>query len=131
MEFQTETETAIAVRTCLNCNEPVKGRIDKKFCDDQCRTSYNNRQNSEDAAMIRHVNQTLRRNRRVLSQLLISEPEGKAKISGKRLREAGFQFSYHTHLYTTRTGSVYYFCYEYGYLPLENELYMVVKREKS
>lgn len=34
----TATETA----TCLNCDKTLKGRTDKKFCDDYCRNSYNN-----------------------------------------------------------------------------------------
>ena len=29
-------------RNCLECKDPVKGRIDKKFCSDYCRNAYNN-----------------------------------------------------------------------------------------
>ncbi len=28
--------------TCQQCGKPVKGRIDKRFCDDFCRNAYNN-----------------------------------------------------------------------------------------
>ena len=27
-------------KLCLTCNKPVKGRTDKKFCDDYCRNNY-------------------------------------------------------------------------------------------
>ena len=28
--------------TCLNCESPTKGRSDKKFCTDLCRSQFNN-----------------------------------------------------------------------------------------
>lgn len=116
-------------RVCLTCGEKLKGRIDKKFCDDQCRTSYNNRLNSDSAAIIKRINNILKKNRRVLEELLVDAPEGKIKVSKKKLLDKGFNFSYQTHIYKTKTGTVYYFSYEYGYLPLENEYYMIVKRQ--
>jgi len=30
------------VRKCLHCNHIIRGRADKKFCDDSCRSAYNN-----------------------------------------------------------------------------------------
>jgi len=30
------------VRKCLHCDHVLKGRTDKKFCDDYCRNTYNN-----------------------------------------------------------------------------------------
>ncbi len=113
-------------RYCLTCNSELKGRIDKKYCDDQCRANYNNRVNA-DPRYVREVNCILRKNRRILEQL-IPETEGKSKVNFKKLHDKGFNFSYHTHIYTTKTGAVYYFCYEYGYLKLENDYYMLVKR---
>lgn len=116
-------------RNCLNCNEPLKGRIDKKFCDDQCRTTYNNRLNSDSMTVVRNINHQLKKNRRILEAILATAIEGKGRISGRKLTEKGFHFTYHTHQYKTKAGSVYYFCYEYGYLPLEHDYYMVVKRQ--
>ena len=29
-------------KTCVACGKAVKGRSDKKFCDDYCRNVYNN-----------------------------------------------------------------------------------------
>ncbi|RYF12576.1 MAG: DUF2116 family Zn-ribbon domain-containing protein, partial [Flavobacteriales bacterium] len=39
-------------RFCLDCNTEIKGRADKKFCDDQCRNNYNNRRKSEDGEFV-------------------------------------------------------------------------------
>jgi hypothetical protein len=112
-------------RTCLQCGSPVKGRIDKKFCDDQCRTAHNNRLKA-DTHLMRNINNILRKNRKIID-FLIPPDETKSKATRKRLEEKGFSFSYHTHTHVTKAGTTFYFCYEYGYLPLDHNHYMLVK----
>jgi hypothetical protein len=116
-------------KTCLQCGTELRGRIDKKFCDDQCRTAYNNSIKT-DSAIIKNINSTLRKNRKLMEDLT-PMPEGKTKVARKKLEEKGFNFTYHTHTYTTKTGATYYFCYEYGYLPLEKDYFMLVKRKEE
>ena len=113
-------------RLCLDCNEQLKGRSDKKFCDDQCRSNFNNRQLSENTSFMRQVNSILKRNRRILEEL---NPGGKIKINRKRLLAKGFNFEYFTNIYQTQTGKNYFFCYESGYLPLEHDEILLVRRE--
>lgn len=115
-------------KTCLNCGDVLKGRIDKKFCDDQCRTQHNNRINV-DSSTVKNITSILKKNRKILEETLSSSTEGKVKVSSKKIQDKGYNFTYHTHQYKTKTGSVYYFCFEYGFLPLEHDLYMVVKRQ--
>ncbi|HEY0055852.1 MAG TPA: hypothetical protein VGB63_10880 [Pedobacter sp.] len=115
-------------RICLDCSQPLKGRADKKFCDDQCRSNYNNRLKTADSDFVREVNTILRKNRTILQQL---NPDGKTKISREKLLSKGFSFSYYTHLYQTQKGNIYHFCYEYGYLKLESEDFLLVKREEN
>jgi predicted nucleic acid-binding Zn ribbon protein len=112
-------------RECPVCGENILGRIDKKFCSDVCRNAFNNQRNNFTNNFIRHVNGILRRNRRILSEL---NPNGKTKTSLSRLAERGFDFRYFTSVYRTNSGNTYYFCYEQGYLPLENNLYALVKK---
>lgn len=113
-------------KKCLECHEPIKGRSDKKFCSDLCRNSHNNKIKSDSNNFVRNVNNALKKNRRLL---IAFAPEGKASIHKNKMLEKGFNFTYYTHTYTTRKGTVYYFCYEYGYLPLENDFYMIVHRK--
>lgn len=117
-------------KLCLTCSKPVKGRSDKKFCDDYCRAAYNNDLKSAANNLIRNVNNALGKNRRILERLL---PEGEptAKTNKDKLLEKGFQFKYRTHLYQTKNEKTYFYCYEYGYLPLENNWYLIVKREEE
>lgn len=115
-------------RLCLDCNAVLNGRADKKFCDDPCRTNYNNRLRTEDNSFLKEVNRILKKNRDILHT---NNPEGKTKIKRALLVRKGFDFNYHTHTYATQKGATYIFCYEYGYLPLENEEILLVKREEK
>jgi hypothetical protein len=119
-----------AQKTCLACGKKLKGRIDKKFCDDFCRNNYNNQAKGGDNNLVRNINNALRKNRRILSDAL-PETEEMAKITRDRLLQLGFQFKYMTHTYTNKKGNIYYFCYEYGYLPLENNWYLLVRRKEE
>lgn len=113
-------------RLCLDCGNALKGRSDKKFCDDQCRSNYNNRLKSEDNSLIKQVNSVLKKNRSILEKL---NPEGKIKVTRDKLLKEGFNFNYFTHVYETQKGSVYHFCYEYGYLPIENNMILLIRNE--
>jgi predicted nucleic acid-binding Zn ribbon protein len=110
---------------CLDCGEVIQGRSDKKFCNDQCRNSYNNIQNTDANNFMRTVNRILRKNRLILCDL---NPSGKTKTHRDKLLEKGFNFSYHTHIMTTKSGSVYRFCYEQGILELDNNFILLVER---
>ena len=113
---------------CLECGDKLVGRADKKFCSDQCRNTYNNRNNCDANNLVRNINNTLRKNRRILAEL---NPNDKTKTSRDKLLSKGFRFNYFTHIYETKTGSIYHFCYEMGYLELENDEVLIVKREKE
>jgi len=113
-------------KNCLECGEKILGRIDKKFCRDACRNAYNNRVNKEIKNIIRNTNNRLRKNYKILESL---NPNQKSKTSRAKLIEAGFDFNYCTSIYTTKAGTVYYFVYNQGYLPLENDYFALVKRE--
>lgn len=116
-------------KECLECGDKILGRADKKFCSDGCRNAHNNKLNADANSLVRNINNALRKNRRILEGLLEGHAEGKARVPLKKLASQGFYFEYITSIYTTRTGSQYRFCYEFGYLKLDDDMYMVVKRE--
>ncbi len=114
------------VRKCKECGQVLNGRKDQKFCSDYCRNTYNNRQNEDATAYVRRINNILRKNRRILASM---NPTGKVTVDGIRLAEEGFNFHYFTNIYQTRKGSQYFFCYEQGYIKLDNDQYMLVHKQ--
>ncbi|MEP6711637.1 MAG: hypothetical protein ABJA37_04430 [Ferruginibacter sp.] len=113
---------------CLACNKPIKGRTDKKFCDDYCRNNFNNQLKSGTTNLVRNINNALGKNRRILESI-IPAGEETFKTNKEKLLQKGFQFKYITHSYTNKKGDVYFFCYDYGYLPTGNDWYLLVKRK--
>jgi hypothetical protein len=114
-------------KSCKECGKVISGRIDKRFCSDHCRNSFNNRLNSDVTNYIRNVNNALRKNRRILTEL---NPEGKVKIPRQKLLAKGFDFTCYTGTYTTKEGAQYYYCYDQGYLPIEHGYYLLVVRKE-
>lgn len=113
-------------KLCLECGEKVIGRIDKKFCSDYCRNTFNNKVNKESKNLIRNINNRLRKNYKVLTEL---NKTGKTKVSRNKLYDRGFDFQLFTSIYTTKAGKSYYYIYDQGYLALENEYYLLIKRD--
>jgi hypothetical protein len=113
-------------RTCKECGVKLTGRSDQKYCSDYCRNAYNNRINSDSKNLIRNTNNQLRKNYRILEKL---NPDPTLKTSRRKLLSQGFDFELFTSLYTTKKGQTYYFVYDYGYLPLSDDLLAVVKKK--
>ncbi len=119
----------LSPRICLNCGKPLQGRVDKKYCDSQCRATYNNRQKLAHEQYIGETNRMLRRNRRILQTLC---PEGKSTVRKQVLDDMGFDFRYMTNLYQSSRGAVYFLCYDYGYTRISEgakEKVVIVQRQ--
>jgi hypothetical protein len=111
-------------KLCLACNKTIRGRSDKKFCNDSCRNCYNNQRKPCSTDTIRLINSVLLKNRKILMQLV--REDDRKKTSREQLSLLGFVFSYYTHCYTNKKGGQYFFCYDYGWLDL-NDSVLVVK----
>jgi predicted nucleic acid-binding Zn ribbon protein len=113
-------------KTCLECGDKIVGREDKKFCSDGCRNAYNNKINKDSTNFMRNVNNKLRKNYRILTALNI---DGKSKTTRAKLLSKGFDFEFFTNILNTKTGNTYHFLYDQGYLALDNDYFMLVKKE--
>ena len=122
-----ETTQEKSVKVCLECGETLSpGREDKKFCNDVCRTAYNNRRRKEPASgentnaagvspeeNFNKVNSIIRRNRDIIHDLVINQ-----KINSMYKHDLigyGFNFKYITSSYDDPEAGYYRFCYEWGY----------------
>ena len=113
-------------RKCLECYEQLRGRADQKFCNDQCRSAYNNRQLIDSNKVIKSVNRILKKNYSILTAL---NPEGKTTVLLNDLQKKGYRFDYFTCTYLARNNRIYYFCYDMGYCELENNKVVLVRRD--
>ena len=113
------------MKNCLECNDKIIGREDKKFCSDGCRNAYNNKINKDSNNFMRNVNNKLRKNYRILSDL---NCEGKSKTTRTRLMSKGFDFDFFTNILQTKTGNTYFYVYDQGYMALDNDYYLLVKK---
>lgn len=113
-------------RTCPECNDKIRGRADKIFCSDACRNTHNNSLNKDNKNLVRNINNRLRKNYRILEEI---NPEDKTKTTKDRLLRMGFSFDYFTSIYTTKAGATYFYLYDQGYLSLDNDFYLLVKKD--
>jgi len=92
----------------------LKGRIDKKFCSDYCRSAYHFQQNSrKPVSLYRKIDNKLKRNRKILATY---NKAGLTIIESSRLILDGFDPGYFTHYWQARNKNCYRFCYEYGFM---------------
>jgi hypothetical protein len=110
----------------MNCSIEITGRLGKMFCSDSCRNRHNNKQNKDSTNLIRNVNNKLRKNHRILSELNF---EDRIKVERKLLKKKGFDFDFFTSVFNSKTGKNYYFVYDQGYIELEEDIFMLMKRD--
>lgn len=119
-------------RTCKFCGDPVRGRVDKKFCDDYCRNNFNNRryQMAEYGEEVRRTNRILLRNRQIIDELF-PETIQETVVSADYLTEKGFNFRYFTQVRTVSTGELHYQCYDVVIQPAADGNNWILRRKKS
>lgn len=104
-------------RKCLDCGAVIRGRVDKKFCSDSCRNSYNNKIYRDSTEYVRKVYGRLRKNRRILYALYAKE---NFKVHKDTLSALGYDFRFFSHM-IENNGIVSHYCFEYGFdISLDN-----------
>ena len=115
-------------RNCSECGRPIFGRADKKFCSEPCRNSFNNKLKAASTNLIRNTNYALKKNYKILQSIC---KEDKVKTVRSTRLKNGFDFNLITSFRTTKKGSTYYFVYDYGYLELDNDFFLIVKDNRG
>ncbi|MES2378460.1 MAG: hypothetical protein V4553_17840 [Bacteroidota bacterium] len=112
---------------CLECGEQLgPGREDRKFCNDTCRTAYNNRRRKEPAPVkstlprlldketqnTQKVYKILLNNRQILEYYMLYFGDA---LELRDLIGRGFNLKYFTSEYLADDTGTYRFCFDYGY----------------
>ena len=112
--------------SCLSCGKPLRGRVDKKFCDGGCRNVLHNWRQRVERRQISGVDLVLKHKRRILKACIGRE---RAQLVGKEeLLAGGYRFEYFTHHFTNCHGKRCCFCYDHGWLDLGGGQCLVLKQ---
>jgi len=113
------------MKNCQECNRPVVGRADKRYCDDYCRSSYHNKRYRGLNKEVQEVNSILKNNRKVLAKLCIDEM---SLVSRTQLVAEGFDFKYATSVEKFKDYNCRY-CYEFGVVSLGASMCGVIMKD--
>ena len=104
------------MRKCPVCEGEIKGRLGKIFCSLRCKSidQYEKRQVEE--AFFIQVDKQLKINRKVLKKYNRS---GFTTLRKEQLEKEGFDSNFFTHYWKNSKGEVYLFCYDFGFLEIE------------
>lgn len=126
-------------KLCLECGEPLgPGREDRKFCNDVCRTAYNNRRRKEPAAQqpetsggnpaFQQIYQILIKNRELL---MLHDYYKEEPYLLRDLQGLGFNLKYFTSEYTQEDIGIFKFCFDYGYHITETGRVYILERSEE
>ena len=114
------------LKTCLTCDHIIRGRTDKKFYDDYCRSAYNNKHASKKHSYIRSITNKLIKNRGILEKW---SSKKRNPVSLFDLLSDGLTLSYATEYISQPVGNPYIYCYDYGYQLLPGNNCRILKRK--
>jgi hypothetical protein len=109
---------------CLFCNTVLQGRSDKKFCNDNCRNFYHNKNKSKSRSSIRKINIILNRNYEILEKLFTDNRKIPI-VEEIKFVALNFDFAYSTHSVTDKEGRTVYYCYDFGYYRIQDTYFIV------
>lgn len=100
--------------SCLYCDSPFDEAEYRVFCDNDCKSSYNQMQRTK---FLEKINTILKRNWDVLKEHLGTNSE--MEIDKWELMLKDFNFCYHTHSRTEKNKTIFY-CYDYSFTLTDN-----------
>jgi hypothetical protein len=112
---------------CSHCKSKIAGRSDKKYCSIHCKSAHQYQKRKSEEGLYYSIDRQLKINRKLLKAY---NKSGLSTVYKERLLLEGFDPNYFTHYWKNKKEQVYLFCYEYGFLYLnenQKEKYILVK----
>lgn len=115
------------VKTCLQCEKPLHGRSDKRFCSVECKNAWNAARRRTTRSVTEQIDTILHRNREILA-MLMGEKTNKMEVDRLVLDRAGFNFKYITGIYTNSQGKLYHYVYDFAWMEFSKQVVLVVRK---
>lgn len=116
-------------KQCLQCNQPIRGRSDKKFCSTACKNQHAKAARDALRDVVGEIDGYLHRNREILALLTGNAP--KVELDRLVLTRTGFKYEFHTGTYLNKEGKLYRIVYDFAWLDFSDQKILIVKKKKG
>ena len=116
-------------RECAECGHKLVGRTDKKFCNDYCRNSFNNKRYRKEQYAKREIQGVLNVNYSILKSICSQNSVAESTLD--HLAEKGYQMRFFTNLSLTGEGEVLRQCFDMSLLTKEDGSLFIINMKKS
>ena len=111
--------------SCENCGRELFGRIDKRFCNDNCRNDFNRKKKQQDIQKanenIPEILKIIKRNYEILLSFGAIEEGSEIFLPKETLLKKGFNFKFFTSIDSKKE---YQYCFERGWRELAGAVYI-------
>lgn len=107
---------------CRDCGNTLKGRADRKFCSDACRSHFNNRRYAREKGNFRTIERILHKNRSLLLESL--QEKEHLTFNFSELASKGFNPNFFTSWSHHQVYGSLRMCYDIGFC-VQEEIGMV------
>lgn len=112
------------MKNCLACNTPLVGRIDKKFCDYNCRNAHHNFLNQPSNNHLSKINRQLIKNHRILQEFIDGDVQS---VPLTVLKAMGFNENLKTSVINDPHEGEIFFIYNISYQQNDGEIVLITK----
>lgn len=112
-------EEKTRIKKCKECGLEFHGRLNQYFCSAKCRFDFNNSIARNNREGFNDILKILLRNREILKAIFET---GTTEIPKTDLQAKRYNFTYLTHQLKSEDSKNYIFCFEYGFLVLNDTL---------
>lgn len=111
--------------TCENCSKELFGRIDKRFCNDNCRNEFNRKKKQQE---IQKANESMpeilkiiKKNYEILLSYGAMDEDTEFVVSKENLQQKGFNFNFFTSIDSKME---YCYCMERGWRQSDQTIFI-------
>ncbi len=113
-------------RKCKLCENQVKGRSDKVFCSNKCKSTYHSKLNKVTNIATARIDTILHRNRSILLEILGKNTRQK-KVTRDLLDNKNFHYNYITHYHVNKQGKFVNYVYDFSWMIFSDQEVLIIR----